>query len=254
MFRLMIGRMFSETKMFRLMIGRMFSETKMFKQKMKVHFRPWNLSQGLRHVVRIPGAQFLAPELLCEPSYERLKVQKTRFRISKRQHDWKKWKFISGVLTYLVASGMKNSCGELDSQLRKRSVSRVRACSVLKTPKIEFRNASMIVKTCACAYTCVYEWDFARHPKHHIPIIYNVWNPVPEALNRVILVQLSLVYIPKGFGWRGTTFRKYKTVVEQIPDTNHVAAAAAAAAAKNSLPGSRALVNSRAQGGAIIRS
>ncbi len=30
----------SETKMFRLMIGRMFSETKMFKQKMKVHFRP----------------------------------------------------------------------------------------------------------------------------------------------------------------------------------------------------------------------
>ena len=40
MFRLMIGRMFSETKMFRLMIGRMFSETKMFKQKMKVHFRP----------------------------------------------------------------------------------------------------------------------------------------------------------------------------------------------------------------------
>ena len=30
----------SETKMFRLMIERMFSETKMFEQNMKVHFRP----------------------------------------------------------------------------------------------------------------------------------------------------------------------------------------------------------------------
>ena len=34
----------------------------------------------------------------------------------------------------------------------------------------------------------------ARGAKHHIPIIYGAWNPVPEALNRVILVRHTLLY------------------------------------------------------------
>ena len=59
----------------------------------------------------------------------------------------KKYNVISGLLTYLGASGMLSSCGELDSQLRKRSVSRARAVNVLKTPKIEFQNASTISVT-----------------------------------------------------------------------------------------------------------
>ena len=58
----------------------------------------------------------------------------------------KKYNVISGLLTYLGASGMLERCPELDSQLRKRSVSRARAVCVLKTPKIEFRNASTFVK------------------------------------------------------------------------------------------------------------
>ena len=37
---------------------------------------------------------------------------------------------------------------------------------------------------------------------------------VLAASNHNDLVQLSLLYIPKGFGWRGTAFRKYKTVTE----------------------------------------
>ena len=36
--------------------------------KIKLHFRPRDLSHDLGHAVRIPGARFLAPELLCEPS------------------------------------------------------------------------------------------------------------------------------------------------------------------------------------------
>ena len=63
-----------------------------------------NLSQDLRHVVRIPGAQFLAPELFCDPSYDRLKVQNTSIRISKRQHDCKEQSFLSGPETYLTTS------------------------------------------------------------------------------------------------------------------------------------------------------
>ena len=41
---------------------------------------------------------------------------------------------------------------------------------------------------------------------------------VLAASNHNDLVQLSLLYIPKGFGWRGTTFRKYKTVTEHDDD------------------------------------
>ena len=58
----------------------------------------------------------------------------------------------------------------------------------------------------------------ARGAKHHIPIYNNISTQLLATSNHNDLVQLSLLYIPKGFGWRGTTFRKYKTVAEHDDD------------------------------------
>ena len=47
-------------------------------------------------------------------------------------------------------------------------------------------------------------------------------------LRSLQLLTTTTYTFPKDLVEWGTTFRKYKTAAEQIPDTNHVAAAAAA--------------------------
>ena len=66
---------------------------------------PRDLSHDLKHVVSMLEAQFLAPELLCEPSYGRLKVQHPKFEFRNVSTIVNKQSFISGLETYLTTSG-----------------------------------------------------------------------------------------------------------------------------------------------------